>query len=134
LSYALDLAAKAGAQVVLLRSVGVPPAMPPHVWAIADASLLDLLVKEAKTYLERMMEGVPLALRGETLTLVGAPWEAICRAAQTTNADLVFIGSHGYSGVDHLLGTTASRVVNHIDRSVVVVRTRRPDSAAKSSP
>jgi nucleotide-binding universal stress UspA family protein len=37
-------------------------------------------------------------------------------------AALILIGSHGYSGLDHLLGTTAARVVNHADRSVLVVR------------
>ena len=35
---------------------------------------------------------------------------------------LIVIGSHGYGGIDHLLGTTAARVVNHADRPVLVVR------------
>jgi nucleotide-binding universal stress UspA family protein len=35
---------------------------------------------------------------------------------------LIVIGSHGFSGIDRLLGTTAGRVVNHADRSVIVVR------------
>jgi len=32
------------------------------------------------------------------------------------------IGSHGYGGLDRLLGTTAARVVNHADRNVLIVR------------
>jgi nucleotide-binding universal stress UspA family protein len=34
----------------------------------------------------------------------------------------VVLGSHGYSGFDRILGTTAAKVVNHCDRSVLVVR------------
>ena len=32
------------------------------------------------------------------------------------------IGSHGYGGLDRILGTTAARVVNHALCSVFVVR------------
>jgi nucleotide-binding universal stress UspA family protein len=53
---------------------------------------------------------------------IGTPWDGICRAAKEHEADLVVIGAHGYGTLDRLLGTTASKVVNHIDRSVMVVR------------
>ena len=36
--------------------------------------------------------------------------------------DLIVIGSHGYSGIDRLIGTTAAKVVNHAKQSVLVVR------------
>jgi nucleotide-binding universal stress UspA family protein len=42
--------------------------------------------------------------------------------ARELSVDLIAIGSHGYSPVDHVLGTTAAKVVNHADRSVLVVR------------
>ena len=38
------------------------------------------------------------------------------------NVDLIVIGSHGYGGIDRVIGTTAAKVVNHADRSVLVVR------------
>jgi nucleotide-binding universal stress UspA family protein len=44
------------------------------------------------------------------------------RPARAIGADLIVIGSHGYGGLDRVLGTTAARVVNHADRSVLVVR------------
>ena len=37
-------------------------------------------------------------------------------------ASVIVIGSHGYGGLERLLGTTAARVVNHADRAVLVVR------------
>jgi nucleotide-binding universal stress UspA family protein len=42
--------------------------------------------------------------------------------AERLDAALVIIGSHGYGGLDRVIGTTAARVVNHADRTVVVVR------------
>jgi nucleotide-binding universal stress UspA family protein len=56
------------------------------------------------------------------LVHVGAPWESICRAARENAVDLIVIGSHGVHGIERLLGTTATRVLNHADRSVLVVR------------
>jgi nucleotide-binding universal stress UspA family protein len=53
---------------------------------------------------------------------VGTPWQAICEMAKTENVDLIMVGSHGYQGLDRLIGTTAAKIVNHADRSVLVVR------------
>jgi nucleotide-binding universal stress UspA family protein len=44
---------------------------------------------------------------------------------------LIVIGAHGYGIVDRILGTTAGRVVNHADRSVLVVRAT-PTAPAKA--
>jgi universal stress protein F len=47
---------------------------------------------------------------------------SIERAAAENDVDMIVIGSHGYHGLDRVLGTTAAKVVNHADRSVLVVR------------
>jgi nucleotide-binding universal stress UspA family protein len=52
-----------------------------------------------------------------------APEDTIVRLGRELDADLIVLGSHGFSGLDHLLGTTAAKVVNHADRNVLVVRT-----------
>ena len=49
--------------------------------------------------------------------------QVICGAAPTTDAGLIVIGSHGFGSLDRVFGTTAARVVNHADRSTLVVRT-----------
>ena len=61
-------------------------------------------------------------LAESVVVAVGSPWRTICNSAKELGVDLVVIGSHGYSPIDHLLGTTAAKVVNHADRSVFVVR------------
>ena len=121
LALAVSLAKLNGAKLVLMRSFGLPPAMPPHVWALPDGSLIDSLRHDA-TSLEGCAKEVPAELFGEIRVELGTPWQAVCQAARSVDADLVVIGAHGYSGVDHLLGTTAAKVVNHIDRPLLVVR------------
>ncbi len=126
LDAALALAKLTQAKVLLFRSIGLPPAMPPHVWALEQASLMEALRQDAERYLEEAKKAVPPALLLDARTAVGVPWQAICAEAKADDVDLILIGSHGYAAVDRLLGTTAAKVVNHADRSVLVVRSEHP--------
>jgi universal stress protein F len=124
LAGAIGVARAQGAKLVLMRSIGLPADLPQDLWQSSDEPLLDLLERRARTYLGECDEKVPAEVRGETMVVVGSPWQAICNAARDIRADLVVIGSHGYSGFDRLLGTTAAKVVNHAPCSVLLVRTR----------
>ena len=121
LAYALSLARLAGAKLVLFRAFGIPPDMA-LAWPLSDLPLELALRAQAEKYLDTCAERVPSELLDGVRVAVGTPWQAMCQAARDESVDLVVIGSHGYSGLDHLLGTTAARVVNHVDRPVVVVR------------
>lgn len=122
LEAAIDLAKRTGSKLVLMRGVGIPVEIPPEAYALPPSSLEDLLRQEAARYLENVAQTVPEEMRGTTKVGVGVPWQAICAAAKEENVDLIIIGSHGYQGLDKLIGTTAAKVVNHADRSVLVVR------------
>jgi len=122
LGTSLKLAKLTGAEVVLFRGIGLPPAMPPHVWALEEVSLIEALRHDAEKYLAGVAATLPKDVTARTEVGVGVPWQAVCAAAEKENADLIVVGSHGYSAVDRLLGTTAAKVVNHATRSVLVVR------------
>jgi nucleotide-binding universal stress UspA family protein len=122
LDAAIALGRKTGAELVLFRSVGVPADLPPEAYAAAPEAIPGILEDRARKSLDARRAGVPADIRSRVRTTVGTPWQAIDRVAREEDVDLVVIGSHGYSGVDHLLGTTAAKVVNHVDRSVLVVR------------
>jgi nucleotide-binding universal stress UspA family protein len=122
LEHAVALAGLTGAKLVLHRSFGIPASMPDHVWALPEGSLIDSLRTGVVHYLDECAKAVPAPLLHGVRADVGVPWQAVCSAAKQENADLVVIGAHGYSGVDHVLGTTAARIVNHIDRPLLVVR------------
>jgi nucleotide-binding universal stress UspA family protein len=122
LAAALALTKLAGGKLLLFRGIGIPAEMPPHVWALEEASLVDMIRHDAEVYLAGLASHVPKESLAGIRVSVGAPWQTICDTARDEKVDLIVIGSHGYSTVDRLLGTTAAKVVNHADRSVLVAR------------
>jgi nucleotide-binding universal stress UspA family protein len=126
LAYAESLARSMGSKLVLFRSFGIPPDMT-LAWPASDQTLELALRTQAQKYLESCAAKVPSDLLGGVRVDLGVPWQAVCEAARDESVDLIVIGSHGYSGIDHLIGTTAAKIVNHADRSVLVVR--RPSSS-----
>lgn len=123
LAAAVALAEPTGAKLTLFRSVGLPPDIAQlDVIGLSPNEVVERLVGAAKAELTNFAEQIPEALRGGVEVRIGTPWDAICTEAKTRDVDLVVIGSHGYGGLDRLLGTTAAKVVNHADRSVLVVR------------
>jgi universal stress protein F len=123
LAAAANLAATTNTPLVIYRAVGIPPDLPLDLLRLTDRSVEEVLMNNARTELERLAKSVP-AVQIEKITAAFAtPWDGICRAARDHDADLIVIGSHGYGGLDRVLGTTAGKVVNHADRNVLVVRT-----------
>ena len=52
-----------------------------------------------------------------------APWQAIVEAAKAKNCDLIFMASHGRTGLSALvLGSQAAKVVSHSEIPVLVYR------------
>ena len=119
LDAARGLAEKLGARLVLYRAVPLPVEIPANALGVTPASLGDMLLDAAKTHLAELARG-----EAEIVEL-NTPWRGLCEAAKREKVDLIVIGSHGYGGLDRVLGTTAARVVNHADRSVLVVRERQ---------
>ena len=121
---AAELALALGATLYPLRVLDVPPEFPPA----ARESHHDLLPEH--------MTGVAIAdmkelfdalkdVRVEAPTVkMGVPWRTIVEASEELDVDLIVVGSHGYHGLDHLLGTTSARVANLAHRHVLVVHNR----------
>jgi len=119
---AATLAGRTGAKLLLCRAVGIPAELPQHVWRLPQDSLYDSLRDEALAYLNAQANTVDTNLVEASRVVIGTPWQAICDAARRERADLIAIGSHGYGGLDRLLGTNAAKIVNHAPCSVLVVR------------
>lgn len=124
LQTATELAVKTGAKLVLLRSVGLPAEIDQEFYVHAAGSMTDMLVDKAKKELDVLSKDVPAGVIEGFDVHIGTPWDTICREAKARDCDLVVLGSHGYSGMDRILGTTAAKVVNHCERSVLVARTQ----------
>jgi nucleotide-binding universal stress UspA family protein len=126
LKAAIEFARSRGHKLVLFRSFGVPPEMPPDVWKLEEGSLIETLRTHAQEYLDACASGVPKDMLAEVRVEVGVPWQSACSVAKAMHAELIVIGSHGHGAFDRLLGTTAAKVVNHAECSVLVVRPTPP--------
>lgn len=123
-----------GAKLVLFRAVGIPVDLPFTAMAMSPADVLNVLEKQARVELAELARTTAVGVACEFRIEPGTAWQAICQAAQAVDAALIVIGSHGYGGLDRVLGTTAARVVNHADRSVLVVRSpESPRAGAQTS-
>ncbi len=111
-----------GDQLVLLRAVTRPVELPPHLLTVRPDEVVATLEREARAALAARAAELPPEVVAKLRVEVGVPWHVICDAARDEGAALVVIGSHGYGGVDRLLGTTAAKVVDHAKQSVLVVR------------
>jgi len=134
LAAAQDLAVRFDASLIFLRAVGIPPEIPAAAWLDPTHTVKEYLEQAALAGLERSAQRLSDHLRARCVleVVVATPWEALCLSAQAHAADLLIIGSHGYGGLDRVLGTTATRVVNHAPCSVFVVRDPQPAALRKA--
>ncbi len=122
LAAARELATRSGAKLALFRSVGLPPEIDKEFLVISPNAVIEQLVQRGQAELEKLAADVPPSSIQGSYVRIGTPWDAICTEAKELDVDLIVLGSHGYGGLDRVLGTTAAKVVNHADRSVMVVR------------
>jgi nucleotide-binding universal stress UspA family protein len=120
---AVQMARVFDAQIHLLRVLTIGPVFPPAAHVKPDG-LEPKLVAEAQGELKKWMSSVAGVSFGPALVVLGDPWRQILDVARAANVDLIVIGSHRYHGVDRILGTVSSKVVNHADRDVFVVHRR----------
>jgi nucleotide-binding universal stress UspA family protein len=130
LARAVALARQVGGKLRLLRAVMLPPEMPSNLWAVTPNKAVEGAVDVARQELHELAATVPEELLDGATAQIGVAWDAICATAREHDVDLIVIGSHGYRLLDRILGTTAAKVVNHADRSVLVVR---PDEATRAA-
>jgi len=135
LELASELAESFGATIDLLHVWDAPPFISPEtmVGAIGESQTLANLVKrQAESQMEKFVEsarakGFPVkAVRIEH----GAPAPTIVDVAKQGDYDLVALGTHGRTGLSHLvIGSVAEKVVRYSDRPVLTVRDVKPDDS-----
>jgi nucleotide-binding universal stress UspA family protein len=130
LEYAVAFADQFGSRITLIHVV--EPVVAPEFTALLVGER-DQAMKTARgqLYLLCKHQEIPRRLIGGTLVRYGAPVQEISEAARGLKADLMIIGTHGYSGLKHaLIGSTTEHVVRHAPCPVLVVREREHDFLA----
>ncbi len=102
-----------------------------EIWAVSDNFYeeMDKSVKaQAKNAIEKALEFFQAAkhsnLQVSNEIIKGNPKNAILDKAEAWGADLIVLGSHGYTGLKRLLlGSVSQAVASHAKCSVEIVRT-----------
>ncbi len=128
LQVAGEIARRYGAKVALFHAYPVPGYTFPDGSFVASSKMLEELSGQANQHMaewKTLAEGMGIA-HVEVATAVGEPAHEILAFAKAQGADLVVIGTHGRTGLQHaLMGSVAERVVR---RSTCPVLTVRPDA------
>lgn len=120
---AVQLARAIGAKIKLVSVVVIAPQVPPPGIFVAPTTFhVHELIESAEQGVRELEAAVPTELRDGIQIEVGPPQERICELSRAYDPDIIVIGAHRYGLLSRALGTTASRIVNHADRPVFVVR------------
>jgi nucleotide-binding universal stress UspA family protein len=125
------------AEEALMRAVDVAARAPQHILHVVCAldpggSVRHIKAEQAENVQQQATEHVAAAFAGRSTesevqffvhARIGKPAEEILDLAREVGADLLFIGSHGKTGVERfLLGSVSERVVREAQCPVMVVR------------
>jgi universal stress protein F len=131
---AVEIAGRFGAVLQPLRAVVVPPEFPAAAAGTRADPLPRHMARVALEDLIRLTAVRPASVRVDPpIVRVGEAWRVIMEVSGELDVDLIVIGSHGYSTLDRLLGTTAGRVANSARRNVLVVHDRAELAEALAS-
>lgn len=136
LTYVVELAQKFNAEVIVVHvDQPLAPVMIGDLSPGLDMGTVNRIAEEQRLAALKELDQVTARLReaglkSRSLMRVGAPFLEIINTAQSEGADLIVMGTHGRSGLAHvLMGSVAERVVNKAHCPVLTVR--HPDRKFK---
>lgn len=129
LDYALRLAAELGSKVHVLHVVPEPWEYLPleqGIWGeeAKEHSVTGKLVYEARRALDQLVANLPEENREklESAVTTGTPYRVVLEATKSGQYDLVVMGTHGRTGLEHaMLGSVAERIVAHAGCPVLTI-------------
>lgn len=124
--HAAALARAQGGELVLLYAMP-PLSYPLRGLGMAEAlpNLHEQIRLRATEQLQAVQKGLGAGVKSRIEVRDGEAYEAILACAKELQADLIVIGTHGHTGIKHmLLGSSAERVVRLANCPVLTVRHR----------
>jgi nucleotide-binding universal stress UspA family protein len=125
MDHAVSLARDYKAKLILLyviQDISIAEWYIPSSLSVTD--LIEEMQKSAWKEMDKWAAEVSSKVEEvEKLVIRGVPFVEIIRAAKEKDADLIVIGTHGRTGIDHMLfGSTAEKVVRKAPCPVLTVR------------
>jgi nucleotide-binding universal stress UspA family protein len=127
----VELAKQLGAQVHVVHAFEVPLEPVTRYGVPIPSDIIPLGRKEARRRLDAAAESVRAAGLAADAHLAETPAaDAIAEVAKSVAADLVIVGTHGYTGLRHLLlGSVAERTLRLAPCPVLVMRAKGEGAA-----
>jgi len=124
LDQAVELGEKLGAKLVLLHSYWVSVSTVAGDYWVVPPDFRERLREGAGAELEKLRQRAQAAgVACEIRLAASPPVEAILEAAEALPADLIVMGTHGHTGLKHVvLGSTAERIVRLAPCAVLTVK------------
>jgi nucleotide-binding universal stress UspA family protein len=136
LEFAEELARKFSAEILVMHvDQPLAPVMVSELSPGLDVGAMNRIAEEQRLLALRELDKITARLRdaglkSRALLKVGAPFLEIINAAHSDGADLIVLGTHGRSGLAHvLMGSVAERVVRKAHCPVLTIR--HPDRKFK---
>jgi nucleotide-binding universal stress UspA family protein len=123
--YALTLAKQFDSELTIIHVINEPVDLRgfyvPH---ISFEQLEKEIEAGATTMMEKFCQDKLGDFTGYTTSIItGIPYDEITRKAQEIGASLIVLGTHGRTGLDHIIfGSTAERVVRAASCPVLTIR------------
>ena len=128
LQVASELSRRFDGELTVFHAYPLPGYTLPEGTVLPATGMLQELAEQTDALLERwkadaLKEGAPRVSTGKS---VGEPAVEIVAAAEEGKYDAIVVGTHGRTGLAHvLLGSVAERVVRRAPMPVVTVRPRK---------
>lgn len=124
LDYAIELAKTLQARLTLLHIIQLTPMTMGDMYGSSLEAYLEAMENEAQKHMEALLNRVHQeGLEGETAIVQGVPFQLIVDMAGSQDVDLIVMGTHGRTGLTHvLMGSVAERVVRLSPCPVLVTR------------
>jgi nucleotide-binding universal stress UspA family protein len=122
--FAVGLAQKFGAEICFLHVYDIPTYVLPDGAILPAPDVVGNLISDVEDNLERVRaryaaEGVRVSVEMRQ----GVPLPQIVKFAQDYESDLIVMGTHGRTGIEHfLIGSVAEKVVRKAPCPVLTVR------------
>ncbi len=128
-----EMAAKTGAEVLLLRVVPAPLGKAPESGQAEESKAFGENAAKAKVYLEKVLARLAAkSVKCRILISSGEPHSEILRIAHKEDVDFIAMSTHGGTALERaLLGSTAEKVVYTTKRPVFLVKPEKIHAARR---
>lgn len=127
-SYGFALAKKMGAEIALVHVDEIPLSVPysadPTVNepAIVIPEIMNMQEEASAHLMNRLVKSVDKDIKLHTFKKIGNPKDEILATAEEWRADMIILGTHGRTGLDHFIsGSLAESIVRHATCPVLII-------------